>query len=732
MHTLRRWLKPTLTGTLLFVGLSHHLLNFWEWPGLWILTGLFTLLPLSIGGMAIVVRRFGPFVKQIPKPTLTLYLVAALLLGGFVTWRTYRLPQSYQTLIITTITKQVALVEIKNNGNPLSLERNALESGWQVQDGLVHAAQESKPLHLTFQTPIGQPISLLFLTSPKGGTTQVTLNGRNSWLNLNSERMGQTALRLTAEYRGLPGAAFRFLLLFSSLFSFGTIGLLLLVIQHIGQENLPQKTVLARMHQRNLLILSLAGLCVYTFNALTVPLTINPDSHGLLQGSFHLLQHGNLDGVSMYRGPGTTFLFAPVLYAFGNNAWGIKILLHLFAFACLFPAYRLGWQWSGSYAIALIAGFLVVFSPDLMAYASVVMSDVPNILVVLTFLTLHVSALQKPEPRWVFATLLTGSLAVLLRSENLVMLVIGAIWLMATPLFSWRRTRTLDTRRLQIVSLAILASALPILWWSAHNQRVHGFFGMSNYQGEVFYDGWVYYGDALGTPFSNPDSLAFQVIQKTIEVYPIEITDQKGVPTGWEIYPAMLAAGYTPNQAFDLMESAAWDSIRANPARAVEILFNKYQRGLTPGLQPMLIYPLPGEDGFVETWRDEYFYQKTPNLPLLIGLRRAIDDGLRANYPRLYPGWVLFALLTVFLSFFRAPRLAWSAHVLIMGSRILFPMTIGVAFWRYALAGWIPAQITAIVWLWVFAQGLIQLRSGKTKGNLPQEQQPPIQPSKML
>ncbi len=684
------------------------------------LAGLFTLLPLSIGGMAIVFRRFGPFVKRIPKPTLTLYLLAALLLGGFVAWRACRLPQSYQTLTITAITGQVTLVEIKNNGNPLPLEKSALESGWQVQEGLVHAAQESKPLRLTFQTPIGQPITLLFLTSPEGGAAQVALNGRKSWPNLDSERMGQTALRLTAEYRGLPGEAFRFLLLFSSLFSFGAIGLLLLVIQHIGQENLPKKTAPAGMHQRNLLILSMAGLCVYTFNALTVPLTINPDSHGLLQGSFHLLQHGNLDGVSMYRGPGTTFLFAPVMFLFGNNAWGIKILLHLIAFACLFPAYRLGWQWSGSYTIALIAGFWVVFSPDLMAYASVVMSDVPNVFLVLTFLTLHVSALQKPEPKWVFATLLTGSFAVLLRSENLVMLAIGAIWLMAAPLYSWRRTRALDTRRMQIAALAILIAALPVLWWSAHNQRIHGFFGMSNYQGEVFYDGWVYYGDALGTPFSNPDSRAYQVIQKAIEAHPIEITDQKGIPTGWEIYPAMLAAGYTPNQAFDLMESAAWDSIRANPSRAVEILFNKYQRGLTPGLQPMLVYPLPGEDGFVEIWRDEYFYQKTPNLPLLIGLRRAIDDSLRASYPRLYPGWVLFALLTVFLSFFRAPRLAWSAYALITVSRVLFPMTIGVAFWRYALAGWLPAQITAIAWLWVFTQGLIQLRSEKTKGNLPQ------------
>lgn len=701
-----------LTGTLLFVSLSHHLLNFWELPGLWMLAGLFTLLPLSMSGMAIIFRQFGPFVSRIPKPTLTLYLIAALLLGGFVTWRTYRLPQSYQTLTITPMTGQVALVEIKNNGNPLPLEKSALESGWQVQEDLVHAAQESKPLRLTFQTPTGQPITLLFLTSSEGGTAQVTLNGQMSWLSLDSERMGQTTLRLTAEYRGLPGEAFRFLLLFSSLFSFGTIGLLLLSIQHIGQENLPPKNAPVGIHQRNLLILSLLSLSIYSLNALTVPLGINPDSPSLLAGAVHLLQHGNLEGVWMYRGPGSTLLFAPVMLLFGNNAWGVKLLLHFLAFSCLFPAYRLGWQLSKSQNVAFIAGLLAVLSPDLMAYASVVMSELPNIFLVLSFLTLLVSALQKLQPKWIFSTLLTGSFAVLLRYENMVMFGIGVFALSIYAISELPKTKKPGS--IFVIALATLLSILPIFGWQLYTKTLHGVTGINN-NSSILYDGWVYYGDALGQKFSNPNSPAGQTIQAVIQKYPIEISDRKGVPTGSQIYPALLEAGYSPKEALDLLEAATWDAIRGNPAKAIEILFRKYKDGLTPYAQPLETYPLPGEPTFGEILTNEYFYETSLNLPGLISLRRRVHQFSTNNYLLLHPNWVLFTIFAVFLSFFRSTWNVWSTVTVITLSRLFIAITLGIAFWRYALPGWIPAQILAILWLWTMGHGLRQIISAKNK-----------------
>ncbi len=711
LSTFRAWFKLTLVGSILFLGLAHPVVNFWELPAALMIIIALSFAPVFTGAAALFSTRLAPLLAQITRQRLLLLLLAALVLGSFITWRVYRLPESYQSVIITPVGEYVGLIEIKSNYDPIFLEKAALDSNWRIENGVYHATPNSAPLSLSFKTAVNRPVVLIFLTSPQGGLAQVQFNAQTPYqVSLSNDRPGQTTLRLVSDYRGIPGWLFNFFLSFAAIFAFGSLTFLLLIIQEIGQKASPAQPATTKIHIRNLLLLALFGCINYLFNALTVPLTINPDSHGFLEGGLHLIRYGNLEGVSMYRGPGTTFLFAPVIYLFGNNAWGIKILLHLFAIACLLPAYRLGWQLSGSQAVAFTAGLLVVFSPDIMAYASVVMSDVPNIFFVLTFLTLLVSALQKPERKWIFSTLLVGSFAVLLRSENLVMLAVGALALITSSVYTWPKTHRLDIQHFFAIALALLVAALPILWWSAHNLRMHGFFGMSNYQGEVFYDGWVYYGDALGTKFSNPDSPAIQVMQEAIEAHPIEITDQKGVPTGWEIYPAMLAVGYNTNQAFDLMGSAAWDSILNNPALAVKILFNKYERGLTPQMQPMITYPLPGEEAFGEILYDDYFYQKSPNLPGLIGLRRQVDEFVRVNYPLLYPGWVLFVLATVFLSFFRTPWDTWSAHTIITASRILIPLTLGVAFWRYTLAGWIPAQITAIAWLWALMQGLRQLR----------------------
>ena len=709
-NQFKSWSQPAFFGGILFFGLAHPILNFWELPAAWMITLLLVFIPVFAAKTVFFSTRISPHLAQMSGTHIFVFLLAAALFGGFMTWRLYRLPEAYQSITITPVGEQVSLIEIKSNYQPLILEKAALKSGWRSENGFYHATPGSAPLSFSFKTVVDKPVVLLFLTSPQGGTAQVKLNSQKSQIALFNDRPGQTTLRLVSDYRGIPGWLFNSLLIFSAFFTFGSITFLLLVIQDIGQTNSPVQPVCFKAHNRNLFILAVFGFIVCLFNILTIPLTINPDSHGFLEGSLHLLKYGNLDGVSMYRGPGTTFLFAPVMYLFGNNAWGIKIFLHLFAIACLFPAYRLGWQLSGSQAVAFTAGLLIVFSPDLMAYASVVMSDVPNIFFVLTFLTLLVSALQKPERKWIFSTLLVGSFAVLLRSENLVMLAIGALSIITSGVYTWLKTNKLNIQHFFAIALALLVAALPILWWSAHNLRMHGFFGMSNYQSEVFYDGWVYYGDALGTKFSNPDSPAIQAMQEAIEDHPIEITDQKGVPTGWEIYPALLAAGYSPNQAFDLMGSAAWDAIYNNPRLAIKVLFNKYDRGLTPQMQPMITYPLPGEEAFGDILYDDYFYQKSPNLPGLIGLRRQVDEFVRASYPLLYPGWVLFVLLTVFLSFFRSPWQTWSAHTIITASRILIPLTLGVAFWRYTLAGWLPAQITAIAWLWVLAQGLRQLR----------------------
>ena len=133
----------------------------------------------------------------------------------------------------------------------------------------------------------------------------------------------------------------------------------------------------------------------------------------------------------------------------------------------------------------------------------------------------------------------------------------------------------------------------------------------------------------------------------------------------------------------------------------------KYQDGLSPEVITYNVtYPLPGEPPRFDSYKIAYFDEETLNIPALIRLQRQINTWTIKFYPRIYPTWVLFCLLTIFLSLFRSPWDNWLALTTITASRIFIPLTLGVAFWRYTLAGWIPAQIIAISWIWLFFSGV--------------------------
>jgi hypothetical protein len=701
--------KYAFPGLLVFVALGHRLINFWELPLFWMILEFLVLFPLLTFLTACLVHVLSPHLALIPGKKLLLFSLAALLLGSFITWRTYRSPEVLHEVIVVPLGGQVGLLEIKGGGEIISLQDTAIKSGWR-QDGYAYFANPgAKPISVSFRSAVNQPVTVLFLTSPDGGAVEVSFNAQSGRAELAASTGGQTTLRFTTDYRRIPGWFFISLMVFADIFMFSGAGFILLLIQDIGHRRMALRPAVSPPHRRNLAILILLGLGLHFFNSLNTPLMLNPDTPSFIQGSLHLIKYGNLDGVSMFRGPGTTLLFAPVMFVFGENAWGIKILLHLFAFGCIPLSYRLGWQISKNHQVAFISGLLAAFSPDLLLYANLVMSDAPNIFIVLAFLTLLLSALERPDLGWVFSTMLIGSFAVLLRSENLVMLIVGAFFLLVGFIPRWVNARVFDTRRFAGIALAILVAFLPVFWWSAHNQRLHGFFGLSNYQGEVFYDGWVYYGDAMGLPFSDSDSLAIKAMNAAIQEHPIVVTDRKGVPTGWEIYPALLAAGYTSNESFDLMAAAAQDSILMKPEMAARILFNKYEKGLTPGIPYIHTYPLPGEPFYDEVLRDKYFYQQNTGIAPLVFLQRKANDFVVSNYARLYPGWVLTVILAVFLSFLRSPWPSWAALTVITASRIFIPLTIGVAFWRYTLAGWLPAQIIAVAWLWAIFGGFLQV-----------------------
>jgi len=376
------------------------------------------------------------------------------------------------------------------------------------------------------------------------------------------------------------------------------------------------------------------------------------------------------------------------------------------AILCIPVSYRIGWQLSGSQRVAFISGLIAILSPDLLFYSNYVMSDVPNILVVLTFTSVLISALTNGKWYWILFTMLIGSFATLLRSENIILLVLALVVLIISTIWKWVKSGIERKRYLAPIGLAFVVALLPLFWWSGHNNRVHGFWGMSNYQGEVFYDGWVYSGDANRLSFSDQNSPSVQKIDEVLNKYPAEITDKSGVPTGWEIYPSLLAAGYSTDQAFELMASAAWDSIIHDKKKSVKLLFIKYKAGLRPEITHNITYPLPDEKTKKDEMKAEFFDEDTLVVPFLVTLQRQINAYTIQWYPRIYPIWVLFCIFTVFISSLRSPFEKWGTLTIITASRIFIPLTIGVAFWRYSLAGWILAQIIAVNWMWVFIYGI--------------------------
>ncbi|HAE60274.1 MAG TPA: hypothetical protein DCG54_12410 [Anaerolineae bacterium] len=729
LDNLKQGLKYALPGLLLFLGMAHHIVNFWERPAAWMFILLLVFVPLLTGMVVFWGGKLAPHLGQISKVRLILFLLVALLAGSFITWRLYRIPESYQAVSITPLLsqgQQVGLLEFKANFQVAPIGQAALESGWREENGAYFATAQSRPITISVKLPVNAPVTVLFLTSPESGAAEVSLNRHRARIDLSSLGAGQVNLRLASNYRGIPNWIFIPLLFTADIVTFGLFILFLLFLQEIGE--------ISRMREQAtssgasfpgprlaLGVLLGLGLVLHIGNALAVPLIFGSDSVAFLQGAAHLLKYGNFDGVSRSVGPGSTLLFAPALWIFGRSAWGLKILLHLIALASIVVAYRLGWQLSKNRMVAFLSGLVAVLAPDLFFYSNYLMSDVPNLFFVLFFCSLLISTLERPSLPVMLALMLTGSFATLLRSENILLPAIAAFALAASTGWQWfRKQQPVNLKKAALqIGLTFIIAILPVLWWSDHNLKNHGFWGMSNYAGVVLYDGWVYFGDASDLPFSNPDSPALQKIRQAVAVHPIVVTDKKGYATGWEIYPALLASGYTIDQSMDLLRTAALDSIWANPQLTLRLLFIKLETGFRSGLSHNTTYFLPGEDAWQSETKSQYFDTDTQGVPWLIRIQRIVYEQpfLFSNF---YPFWPLFCVLALALSSIRRPVLGWGALAVIVATRIFIPLTMSVPFWRYTLSGWFPLQVIALSWALIVISGILVL------GRVDKNAQPPV------
>ncbi len=702
-----------IASTFLFLSFAHHFLNYWEKPAL-IMIGMFILLvPILASAIFLISKLVKPNIFLIRRKQLIVTIIPTIIISLFISWRYYHAPNTYHSLTITPIISEnqsVRLLELKAGGAVVSAEKKALESGWESVDGVLIATEASQPLSLSFKRATNTPFTLLFYTSPQGGNVIISSGIRRVKIDLYGPSDHQVLSTFFTEYRGIPNWLFIPLLVSIDTLTFSGILLTFLLIQAVGEKSLTKQGSLyppSFNHRKNLIILLSLSLALHLLNALSVPLILDVDSPQYLEGAVHLVEFGNLDGIPMARGPGSTFLFAPIILLAGRNPWGMKVLLHLLAVACVPLAYRLGWQSSHKHRIAFMVGLVTTLLPDLFIYSNFVMADLPNIFFVLLFSTLLISALETPRLSWIFSAMLTGSFAALLRPENIVLLIISILFLVGTPSYRLLAKalkknvagRQSPVHNLLVVGLSIGVAILPLLWWSAHNYKVHGFFGLSNYSGAAWYEGWVFWGDAKGFAFSDPASSAVQQIQAAIEQYPIIITDHSGVATSTEIFPSLIKAGYSIEQAYELYRRAAWDSIAKDWELTLKLLTHKFGRAFIPETTHLQTFPLPGEKTEQGEIKSLYFDQETLSIPILINTQRILYNYMQKWYDTVYPAWIWVCVFALFFGLYRSPTNRWLTMVLITATRIFIPLIISVPYWRYTLAGLVLLQVFAVNWI---------------------------------
>jgi hypothetical protein len=722
-NTLQKYipLSPyAIFGILIFLGSGHHLLNFWEQPVIKMLLLFLFFAPLYTMGLFFFGKWISPQVEKSGKKRFYLLIASALIVGSLFSLKFYRSPEAYHLLeIIPSLegTERIELVEVKADKSVLEIRDNEIsEANWKRDGELIIATENSQPLKISFKSKANTPVIILLSAFHEGGEIEAFLGKEIGEISTYRQDRGHTTLRLISQYRVIPNWLFSPLLALADIVFFGSIILLLLLIQERGMSVSESSTKGSVNHRKNLLILLSTTFILHLFNSLTTPLILDVDTPSYLSGAVHWLKFGTLDGTHAARGIGSTFLFTPILLLFGRNPWGMKILLHLFAISCVPLAYKIGWQLTQKTKVAFLAGFFAMLTPDIMLYTNYLWSDLINLTAVLIFTTALLSALRKPTFLRIFVSMFIGAMATLFRTENMTLLPIGLFFLLweAIKVFdlkAWKKKKNLkkQQRTLGIISttgISFVIAIVPLLLSASHNQKLHGFFGLSNYAGAVFYDGWIYFGDASKLNFSNQNSEAIQKINAAREIYPAEATDNSNVPTSIETAVSLKKAGYTDEEIMQLYTDAVLDSISNDWELTFKLIEIKIVHGLRPFATHIQTFPLPGESFNPGTTKEQYYDLEKLSIPVLINLQRKINTLLSVFYLEIYPYIVWLMLPAIFFSIYRKPSTLWLLVFVITTTRIFIPLIMGASLWRFALAGLVPMQILAVSWIVNLYEGI--------------------------
>ncbi len=673
-------------ATVFTLSAAHHRFNFW---GREVSVEAAILLAVFPAAALIffALNRAWDFILRVEQRRWLLFLLPALLVSAGLTWRFYKAPSVWHTVQIIPKPDQsgeVILYEIKSPaGSRIKFDKQAAAAEWQVvsSDMVKTVGETPAPLEYSFFAPIGGNAQLLFAASPQSRDVIIVLDGQKREANLRREEESQVSIEIPVAYKmGFPGGVVFALVAAIDFAAYFLLLLALWLVQEISQLFPQNEQTEDRFlsHRAGLGILLALGLLLHALNALAVPLIIGPDSPSFLEGAFHWVKYRNFEGVPPARGPGMAALFIPSLLLFGRSAWGVKLTLHLLALACVPLGYKIGYDLFRRRAHAFFAGLAFVLMPEMYLYSNIVMSDGPNTLTALIFCALWLPALKTLSPKYVLASLLAASLATLLRPENQLLILVAFFFLALKIVYE----KTNWKSRAAVLALGALLAALPLLGWSARNQKLHGFFGLSDYSGVIWYDGWIYYGEASKFPVTDKDSPAVKAIEEAVAAYdqPIEYAV---VPTSLELYPALLQYGYTPNESMRLFTQAAMDSIKKDPRLSLELYWFKIRKSFEPEFNSVMATNFKPN----ATFENEYFDVERPLFPPAVEWQKRAYQALVWTNARLYRPLILLALVVMFFAVYQKEFFKWAALAGLTFTRLFVGITIGLGAWRYMISG---------------------------------------------
>lgn len=695
---------------------SHHAFNIWEREAIMLLAILVVTIPISIWVVFSIIKKLRILLEE-EKVSLVL-VILAILLGICLSAYLFSAPSSYQSLTIDPqleSNQEIELLEIKVDGSPLDLHQSGVENGWIADGAGLLAISDSRQVTYKFRTHVNAKIEVLFIASPNGGTLKMSSGWFSRTIDLNNPVEKHTLVTQRSNYRFIPTWLFLpFMLLIDgmvfSLLSFIFLYLLQKGTGHFGEVS--EERFLSR--KTCLMILIGLSILLNIANALTIPLIISSDSPGYLSGAVYLLEYGNLEGQSQNYGPGTTILFTPILFLFGRNPWGMKLLLHLFAIGCVYFGFQITWLLAKKRSLAFGVGMITLLLPDLYFYANYVMSDLPNIFLVLMFTTFYLESVDKSTFRNILLMFLAGTFAFILRSENVLLIAIGIFGLsfkfldkLVNRVFNnkkiqWEKSEGTLLKRMII---AILIAMLPVLFFSIENYSRNGYFGLRGSPGTVLYDGWIYYSEASGIEIIDESSPAFQEIDTLIAQYPVQITDSTGVATGGEIYHSLVKSGLTPEESYQLLIRATKDSLQKNLDLIPQILRLKIRDAFKPKITHVVTFPLPGESFASGEKYSTYFEDLIVRIPLFIKTQRYLYDIFHQNLAGIYRLVSIASFISIFFMMFQKPLQRWLILGLVTLTRIVISNMISLAMWRYTIAGLVLLVIFGVLTLAALAYG---------------------------